>query len=462
MRSHLRQLPSVEKVILPLEVEFPRVPRPVLAAVIRKALGDLRDSGQIPPLPEILAGIRSAVHTFDQQRIQPVINAAGVVIHTNLGRAPLAPCALEDLQSNNSAYNSLEFDLSNGERGSRGSYVEHNLALLCGSDAALVVNNCAAGLFLILHGLITKARPEAIISRGELVQIGGGFRIPEILESAGAVLREVGTTNRTTLQDYAKAVSPKTALILKVHRSNFIMDGFVESVSTRELSSLARKHRVPLAEDLGSEAVLNTAQFAGLEHEPTPAEVLKQGADLICFSGDKLLGGPQAGVVAGNARRVGTLKRNPLFRALRCDKLVLTALQATVDLYLKAASASDLLATLPLARLLSASVEGLTDRAQAITAAAQAPDVTLQIHPASCQVGGGTLPRSALPSVAIQVQISNLAPPKIAARFRSGHPPVVGYVERNRFYLDLRTVFPEQDRLLVEAIRQAGCSNPAS
>lgn len=457
MNRRLRQLPAVEKVLQQLQDEFSELPRASLATVIRQVLTDVRrrSAHPIPSIEELLAEIRSAARRQAQRRIQPVINAAGIVIHTNLGRAPLAPVALQTLASTNAGYNSLEFDLSSGDRGSRGTYVESHLALLCQSEASLVVNNCAAGLFLILHELVTEAQPEVIISRGELVQIGGGFRIPEILESAGAVLREVGTTNRTSLRDFAAAIGKKTALILKVHRSNFIMDGFVESVGTRELAALARQRKIPMVEDLGSGAILDTAAFPGLDHEPTPAEVLKCGADLVCFSGDKLFGGPQAGIVAGKARRISALKRNPLFRALRCDKLVLTALQATVDLYLHAKSRPDLLSDLPLARLLSTPPESLMERAQAIVGAAKCAGLDLEISPATCQVGGGTLPRSALPSVVLQVSMGKLSAAKIADRLRAACPPVIGYVARHRCCLDLRTVLPEQDPLLVNALRAA-------
>src|SRR4029077_2537769 len=270
---------------------------------------------------------------FRASRLQSVINGTGIVIHTNFGRAPLSSEAMHALSEIGAAYSNLEYDLAKGERGERGFYVESALALLCEAEGATVVNNCAAALLLIVQHFTRKAgrpRPqlarrgevalEVVISRGELVQIGGGFRISEILEASGAKLREVGATNKTTLEDYARAVGPETAMILKVHRSNFFMSGFVESPSSNQISALAKKHRIPFVEDLGSGAMIATESLGITEHEPTPGDVLKAGADLVCFSGDKLFGGPQAGIIAGRKRFVTALKREPLFRALRCDK----------------------------------------------------------------------------------------------------------------------------------------------
>src|SRR5438093_3384670 len=328
----LRSLPAVEKVLQSLgEVD---VPRPVVVGVVRRELAELRSEKQIPDFDAVLARIRSSLDVLRRSRILPVINGTGVIVHTNLGRSPLGPAVVETLQAIAANYNNLEFDLSGGERGSRAAYLEHNLALLCGAEAATVVNNCAAALVLILRHFTSGERKEVIISRGELIQIGGGFRIPEILEASGARLREVGTTNKTSLNDYRHAIDKPTAMILKVHRSNFFMGGFVESPATEEIAVLAKKKRLPLVEDLGSGALVETEKLADLEHEPTPDEAMKRGVDLVCFSGDKLLGGPQAGIIAGKARRVAALKHEPVFRALRCDKLILSALQTTVDLYL--------------------------------------------------------------------------------------------------------------------------------
>src|SRR6185503_4236078 len=313
-QSALRSLPAVEKVLQALGAVD--VPRPAVVGIVRRELSGIRSEKQVPNFEAVLARIRSSLDALRRSRILPVINGTGVLVHTNLGRSPLGPAVVETLRAIAANYNNLEFDLTGGERGSRAAYLEHNLALLCGAEAATVVNNCAAALVLTLRHFTAGERKEVVISRGELVQIGGGFRIPDILEASGARLREVGTTNKTALNDYARGIGKQTALILKVHRSNFFMGGFVESPSTEEIAALARRKRLPFVEDLGSGAVIATEKLAAIEHEPTPAEVLKRGVDLVCFSGDKLLGGPQAGIIAGRARLIAVLKREPFFRAL--------------------------------------------------------------------------------------------------------------------------------------------------
>src|SRR5256884_2511128 len=364
--SALRALPAVEKVLQSLGAVD--VPRPVVVGVVRRELAGMRSEKQVPDFDAVLARIRASLDALRRSRILPVINGTGVIVHTNLGRSPLGPAVVETLQAIAANYNNLEFDLTGGERGGRASYLEHNLALLCGAEAATVVNNCAAALVLILRHFTSGERKEVIISRGELVQIGGGFRIPEILEASGATLREIGTTNKTSLGDYAKAIGRQTAMILKVHRSNFFMGGFVESPSAEEIAALAKKKRLPFVEDLGSGAVVETEKSAGIEHEPTPEEVLSRGVDLVCFSGDKLLGGPQAGIIAGNAKLNSALKKEPFFRALRCDKLILSALETTVDLYLSGRAQE----TIPALAMLRVSTEELHARAEKIKLALEA------------------------------------------------------------------------------------------
>ena len=376
-------------------------------------------------------------------------------------------------------YNNLEYDLGGGARGGRAAYLEHNLALLCDTEAATVVNNNAAALVLILRHFCQDAvapggrarsgrgrggeqlrKNEVIISRGELVQIGGGFRIPEILESSGARLCEIGTTNRTALADYARAISGSTALILKVHQSNFFMSGFVKSPPAEEIAALARKKHVPFVEDLGSGAMIDTARIAGLEHEPTPAEVLGRGVDLVCFSGDKLLGGPQAGIIAGKAKAIAALKRDPFFRALRCDKLILSTLQATVDIYLGGGGANRAQggaaapgAGIPVFEMLSASTDSLRARAEKIVAALAGTPLKASVGEGRAQVGGGALPQSIIPSVTVDLAHQGLQPQEISERLRARVLPVIGYIERGKLKLDLRTIFPKQDEALVEAIR---------
>ncbi len=444
-----RSIPAVETVLQALGPSD--LPRPSVVRVVRKTLAELRSQKEIPKIESILARVQSALAKLRSSRIQPVINGTGIIIHTNLGRAPLGPAVAETLNQIATNYSNLEYDLAGGERGGRGAYLEHNLALLCGAEAATVVNNCAAALFLILRHFASGERNEVIISRGELVQIGGGFRIPEILEASGAVLREVGTTNKTSTADYATVVGPKTALILKVHRSNFFMDGFVESAPTEEIAALARRRRVPFIEDLGSGAVMKTEQLAGLEHEPTPAEVLKRGVDLVCCSGDKLFGGVQAGLIAGRARWIGALKREPFFRALRCDKLILSALQTTVDLHLDGQVSEQI----PLLTMLRLSFADLVARAGSLAAVLAGLPLTATIGQGESQIGGGALPRSTIPSVTLDLAPTQITLKELAARLRAQTPPVVGCISAGRFRLDLRTIFPRQDQALIQAIRAA-------
>ena len=328
----VRAIPAVEKVLQTLgDVSLPR---PYVVALIRRELAVFRAGGKVPPLAGIIRQIRRGIDDLKRSRLQPVINGTGIIIHTNFGRAPLGSDAIRTITEVASAYNNLEYDLTTGARGRRAGYLENGLSLLCGSEAATVVNNCAAALVLIVRHF-TRKKPEVIISRGELIQIGGGFRIGEILEASGARLREVGATNKTALRDYAKAIGPETGLILKVDQSNFFISGFAGAPSSEEIAKLARAKRIPFVEDLGSGAVTATEKLGLEDHEPTPNETLKRGVDLVCFSGDKLLGGPQAGIIAGKARFVAALKREPLFRALRCDKLVFAALAATVEAHLR-------------------------------------------------------------------------------------------------------------------------------
>jgi L-seryl-tRNA(Ser) seleniumtransferase len=298
-----------------------------------------------------------------------------------------------------------------------------------------------------------------VISRGELIQIGGGFRIPEILEASGAQVREVGTTNKTSLTDFARAITLETALILKVHRSNFFMEGFVDSPSTEAISKLARAKRVPFVEDLGSGAIIQTETVPGLEHEPTPAEVLRNGVDLVCFSGDKLFGGPQSGIIAGKAKLVATLKREPFFRALRCDKLILAALEATVDIYLRNSTGhpntNDVLSqkSIPLFAMLHTPNDELRARAAMIIASLDGLPLKAAIGKGRAQIGGGALPRSIVQSTTLDITHNKFRPQELAAWLRSHTPPIVGFIERGQLKLDLRTVFPDQDAEIVAALR---------
>jgi len=444
-----RQIPAVNRILD--AVGHCDLPRPVIVDLVRRKLSEIRAARSVPKFESIMALVRRSLDELRASKLQPIINGTGIVIHTNFGRAPLPRDAICPLDGIGSGYSNLEYDLAAGERGRRGSYVETALGLLCEAEAATVVNNCAAALVLIVRHF-TRTKTDVVISRGELVQIGGGFRIGKIIEATGAKLREVGATNKTTVNDYARAIGPNTAMILKVHRSNFFMSGFVESPSPEEISALAQKKRIPFIEDLGSGAVVATEELGIAEHEPTPAEALKSSVDLVCFSGDKLFGGPQAGIIAGKERLIAALKREPLFRALRCDKLSLAALQATVDLHLNQRTGE-----IPTLALLQISEDELRARAAAICDQLAKKCSKLQIASgrSTAKTGGGTLPKSNLPSVAIDIVPKNSSLADFAATLRAWNPPVIGYIAGDRFKLDLRTIFPHQDGLIIQAISAA-------
>jgi L-seryl-tRNA(Ser) seleniumtransferase len=432
---------------------------------VRRELSQIRSKREIPEFESTVERVHRSLELLRASRLQPVINGTGILIHTNFGRAPLAPEAIQALTEIGSGYSNLEYDLATGDRGRRGAYIEIALALLCGAEAAAVVNNCAAALVLIVQHFAARkggVRPEfardkgvpvereVIISRGEMIQIGGGFRIGEIIEAAGATLREVGATNKTTLGDYSRAIGSRSAMILKVHRSNFFMSGFVESPPAASIAALARKKRIPFVEDLGSGAVVPTEHFGMIDHEPTPSEMLKAGADLVCFSGDKLLGAPQAGIIAGKKRFITALKREPLFRALRCDKLCFAALQATIDLQLNQAAAE-----IPVVGLLQVSQEALRRRATAMSGRLGDLPLQIAIGRSTARFGGGTLPKAAVASITIEIVPRRCSPADLAARLRNTTPPIIGYIDKDRFKLDVRTILPHQDDTVVEAIRSA-------
>ena len=434
----LRAIPGVDT-LLEAVADCP-LPRPLVVNTIRAELAAIRKAENIPDADAITETIRQRLDDLALSRLQPVVNGTGVVVHTNLGRAPIAP-------PTNTGYTNLEIDLTTGRRGKRAAYVEQCLAELCGAEAAMVTNNCAAALVLIVRQL-TATKKEVVISRGELVQIGGGFRIPDILETSDAVLREIGTTNRTNLEDYVKAIGADTGLLLKVHRCNFFMDGFVASPNRRELAALARKKRVPFVEDLGSGVLLPTEDWAEGHHETTPREVLKAGTDLVCFSGDKMLGGPQAGIIAGKTKHIAALKKHPFFRALRCDKLILTALQDAAETYLRAEGES-----LPLNQALQADPTTMKRRANKLAKALADLPLQVTVREGASQVGGGALPQATLPSITLDLVPDDMALKEFATRLRRAALPVIGVIQGQHFRLDLRSVFPEQDKALTQSIQ---------
>jgi L-seryl-tRNA(Ser) seleniumtransferase len=383
---------------------------------------------------------RSLAAAF-QPTLRPVINAAGVIIHTNLGRAPLSAAAQAAVQTAAAQYNTLEYDLDSGARGSRLLHADRLLAAVTGAEAGLVVNNNAAALVLLLSALVQGK--EVIISRGQLVEIGGGFRVPDVMAQSGAALVEVGTTNRTRAADYERAVTPNTALIMRAHASNFRQIGFTESAALAELAEVAHRHGLLLVDDLGSGALLDTAAF-GLEHEPTVQESLRAGADLVAFSGDKLLGGPQAGIIVGRADLIETLKHHPLARAIRADKLCLAALTATLDHYRR----GDVLAQIPVWRMIARPADDIRREARR-----WARRVGGQVIAGESTVGGGSLPGATLPTWLLALAVPDAD--GFAARLRAADPPVIARIADGRVLLDPRTVLPGQARDLLRALESA-------
>jgi len=446
--TKLSVLPSIEKLVEHAQLVpfFESLSRPIVVEAARSIIAGFREklrTGKSFEEPEIIEAIIHQLKEKERQFLIKVINGTGVILHTNLGRAPLSHRSLEKASELLSGYVNLEFDLKTGQRGGRGVFVEELFCLISGAEAALVVNNNAAALYLALS-VLARGR-EVVISRGELVQIGGGFKIPEILEESGAILKEVGTTNRTLLSDYEKAITERTALILKVHTSNFKQVGFVESVPASELTSLARSRRILLVEDLGSGAFVPTDRF-GLPREPLVSSAVEAGCDLVTFSGDKLLAGPQAGIVVGRREVIGWLKNSPLFRALRVDKLYFLLLGEALMYYLNHREISEL----PAYRLLSSPVESLKARAEQIVHAFQKHGV--EAIQTDSQVGGGALPEEVLPSWGValpEIYPANLWEEKC----RAASPPVVGKIAKERFVIDLRAVFPEEDEILVSVLK---------
>lgn len=453
----LRSIPPVDKVLRHL-TDAP-LPRVMVVQLVRRELERIRQLGAVPSFDDLVIELRGKLREMDRARIQRVINATGVLIHTNLGRAPLGSEAARAVSEIAGNYSNLELDLASGERGSRGVYVESALALLCGAEAATLVNNCAAALVLALTHF-TKTQREVIISRGELIQIGGGFRIPEMLEATGAKLREIGTTNRTTLEDYEAAVNESTGLILKVHRSNFYIEGFVESPDTRDIAALARKRDLPFLEDLGSGALIDTSAMPGLEREPRPRDAIEAGADLVCFSGDKLLGGPQAGIIAGRAEWIARLKREPLFRAFRCDKLVLAGLQQITESYLADPGGAES-AGIPILEMMRLSETELRNQAERISAGLAKSPLRAKIVSATDPVGGGSLPKSELQSCAVELRLPGCSAEALANRLRELPVPILARVTHDAVRIHPRTVLAGQEEQLIEGLLQAAGSDGA-
>ena len=447
--SSLRDLPSIDQllqqpVITTWITEFGR---PQTLEALRLSLEDAREgfaqSKLIPTREMLMAHAFHKLRAWTSPSLRPVINATGVILHTNLGRAPLSQAAIQAIQGVSRGFSNLEYDLIRGQRGSRLVHADSSLKRLTQAEAALVVNNNAAAVLLVLSALARRRR--VIISRTQLVEIGDGFRIPDVMQQSGAHLHEIGTTNRVHLTDYTttiEEVSP--ALILHAHRSNFRISGFTSEPTLSELAEISHKAGLPLIDDLGSGAMLDTAQF-GLGHEPLVSESLEAGADLVCFSGDKLLGGPQAGIIIGNADLIAKLKKHPLARAIRADKLCLAALSATLLHYIK----DEALREIPVWQMISASVDTLQRRAEGWMKSLGMGEIISS----QSTVGGGSLPDETLPTFVLALSLRS--PNHFLERLRKCQLPVIARLEADKVIFDPRTVLPDQDHDLLTAIHQS-------
>jgi L-seryl-tRNA(Ser) seleniumtransferase len=451
----LRALPQVQRLIDSAGGKelCARYSHDAVVAALRAELAAARAamaaaSGPPPSMEALLATAEQALHAGRRPALRRVINATGVVLHTNLGRAPLARCALDAMAEVAAGYANLEFDLAAGGRGGRGGAVEPLLCRLLGAEAALVVNNAAAAVLLALSGL--AAGGEVVVSRGELVEIGGGFRIPEVIAQGGARLVEVGATNKTRIDDYRRAVNDRTRVLLKVHQSNYRVVGFTAEAELHELKALAEQHGLLVMHDLGSGALMDFAAF-GRGREPTPQESLAAGADLVAFSGDKLLGGPQAGLVVGRRAAIDPLRRHPLVRAMRLDKATLAALEATLRLYLDPPRA---VREIPVLRMLAQTESEVAERARRLKAALD-PTLAAELAPSEAQVGGGSLPGEGLASASVVVGPPDGGVTDFAARLRQGTPPVVGRLAGGRLVLDLFTVADAEVEALAAQVSRA-------
>ncbi len=455
-QASLRLLPKVHAL---LQTEAARalladLPRPVVLDSLRSEVDALRQrvlAGEAaPPFEEadLFAAVRRRLAVSDLRRLRRVINATGIVIHTNMGRAPLPEAAVEAVASAARHYSNLEMDLASGKRGGRGGRIEELLQRLTGAEAALVVNNNAAAVLLALTA--SAQGGEVVISRGELVEIGGGFRVPDVITQSGARLVEVGTTNKTRIGDYERAVTPETKVLLKVHASNYKIIGFTEEAPLAELAALGRERGLLVMNDLGSGALVDVTRF-GLPYEPTVGETIKAGVDVAMVSGDKLLGGPQCGILLGRAEPISRMAAHPLFRALRADKLTLAALEATLRLY---QDEERLTETVPVLHMLSRGKEELTRRARRLrNALAKLPGLQSRLNDGAGYTGGGALPTVPLPTKLVQVRAETMTVEELAAALRRHDPPVVGMLADGWLALDVRTVREDEMQEITRAFR---------
>ena len=458
----LRKLPGVDRLLENADRQdfFKTIPRSVLTRCVRTVLDDLRKAiidaeGKIDAAhltdTAVLEKVRAAVARAMTPNLQPLVNATGIVIHTNLGRSLLAAEAVENLVRIASRYSNLEFDLERGKRGSRHSIVEDLICEITGAEAAIAVNNNAGAVLLALNTL-AKGK-KVIVSRGELVEIGGSFRIPDVMAQSGAIMAEVGTTNRTHLKDYEKAVDEDTALLLKVHKSNYSIVGFTREASLAELAALGAKHGIPVMEDLGSGTFIDFSKY-GLAKEPTVQDSLASGIDLVTFSGDKLLGATQAGFILGKPQMLERIKQNPIARALRIDKLTLAALESTLRLYRDEKKA---VAAIPTLRMITAPVQDVQQKALRLKALLEKIDAErlhIDLLQLSSKAGGGSLPLLELPSRGLGITVKGMSANRIESFMRRYTPPIIARIEEDRYIIDPRTLLEEELAIIEAAFQQ--------
>jgi L-seryl-tRNA(Ser) seleniumtransferase len=450
--ERLRAIPPVSAIVAEAKRLGSELTEDALTRAARAELENVRQAllaGETLDRPEIERRVIDAIGALERPRLAPVLNATGVVIHTNLGRAPVSAETAEAMRAAAAHPVPLEIDRESNERGGRMGEITGLLRALTGAESALVVNNCASAVLLVLAAVASGK--EVVVSRGEAVEIGGGFRVPDVLRQSGARLVEVGTTNRTYARDYAAATTEETGAYLKVHPSNFRAFGFVHSASTAELVVLAREHGLPVLEDLGSGALLDTSRF-GLAPEPTLSEALTAGADLVMASADKLLGGPQGGIIVGSASWVARVARHPLARAVRADKTALAGIAATLRHYLRGEAES----RVPIWRMIAAPESEIRARVTRLAAALGQGDLSAGVEPVQSTIGGGSLPGETLPSWAVVLSPAvGEGVDTLARRLRLGDPGIFGRIDRDRLLLDFRTVLPEEDEILLRSLRRS-------
>ena len=469
MQNMLRNLPSVNELLErpPLKSLVDRVSHNVVVSGVRSFLDSMRGEIQnataemkVPTPSELAERIAHWISSQDQPKLRPVVNATGILLHTGLGRAPLAAEAVQAMSEIGGGYASLEVDLESGERSQRVLAVEKLLCELTGAEAAAIVNNNAAATLLTLTAL-GKDR-EVIVSRGQLIEIGGSFRLPDVMTSSGAKLHEVGTTNKTRISDYASAINENTAALMNVHTSNFLVVGFTEQATLAELVALGAKRHIPVIDDIGSGALIDFAKY-GVSGEPIASKSIQAGADVVLFSGDKLLGGPQCGIIVGRKTYIDRIAKHPMMRAMRVDKTTLGALAATLRLY---RNADQVEKSVPLLSLLSTSIENLKNRAQRLAPQLAATGAISEAEPVEDQamLGGGSMPSQLIPTWCVAVKPAKASIENLAASLRTTDPAVIGRVQQDRLLFDLRSVFPNQDAKIVEAAESlaAESKKPAS